>query len=178
MLTEYDLPLPELLAARLDGDVYSVGDAFAPIDECEQPHHRARSIAVTVSPRLIAERATAAWIHGARPTPPAVHQVCTSYFARTRPAHERPLVLREVVIGPDEVESIGGIAVTTVLRTAIDLSRTEAGFERETVLSLLTMAGLEPQGVLDAVLSRPKLAGKRRAVARLEALAEGRGVRL
>lgn len=171
VLDELDLPLPELQAARLDGDVYAVGDGFSPIDEQEQAHHRAQSLRAFMLPRLIAERMTAAWIHGGRASPPAIHEVCVSYAARARVPATRRYAVREVVLDEHEIVTIGGLAVTTPLRTAIDLLRSEGDFgasEHAVVLRLLEHAGFDLNVCRETIEHRHKLAGKRRALARLD----------
>ncbi|MCW4384325.1 hypothetical protein OH146_00900 [Salinibacterium sp. SYSU T00001] len=174
ILTELDLPLPELHAARLDGEIYALGEGFASIDEFEQPHLRARSLASMIQPRIIAERATAAWIHGAIPRPPAIHELCVSLAARSRASASRRFVLREVVITPLEVQEIAGVAVTTPLRTAIDLIRDENyGVESERIIrQLLADNRLEVSTLRSEIETRYKLAGKRRALERVALIAD------
>lgn len=173
VLTELDLPLEELQAARLDGDIYAIGDGFASIDEFEQAHHRALSLSALARPRFIAERATAAWVHGAAFSPPDVVQFCVSHSARVRIQVSPRVQLREVVITPHEVVNFGDISVTTPLRTAIDLLRAEGDFGTERgaqVLRLVDVCGIDLEGCRGEVVSRHKLAGKRRALARIDTL--------
>lgn len=173
VLTELDLPLQELHAARLDGEVYVVGDGFAPIDEFEQARHRALSLRAVARPRFIAEMMTAAWIHGASLSPPLIHEFCVSTSARSTASNSHRTSVREVVILEADVLSFDGVMVTTPARTAIDLLRTRSEFtarDAAVVSSLLLVAGWASDDCRSAIDSRYKLAGKRRALARLDLL--------
>ncbi|WP_403024874.1 hypothetical protein [Salinibacterium sp. GXW1014] len=175
VLTELDLPLQELQAARLDGDLYAIGDGFASIDEFEQAHHRALSLGAIARPRFIAERMTAAWVHGAVPAPPAVFEFCVSHSARARAQVSPRVQVREVVIAPSDVVRFGGIAVTSPLRTVIDLLRAEGDFANERMsqlLRLMSANAIELDDCRREVESRHKLAGKRRALDRIATLGE------
>lgn len=59
------LSLPELTAARLDGHVVELGDAYVPADTVEGVDARAASVAAGIPDRMGACGPTAAWIHGA-----------------------------------------------------------------------------------------------------------------
>lgn len=168
-----DLPLAELQAARLDGEVFAVGDAFAPIDEQEQARHRARSLGALMHPRYIASHMTAAWVHGAVTRPPDVHQFCVSYAARVRKSSSPRFTLREVVIDSHETLSLEGVIVTAPMRTAIDLLRAEAPFdtdETRAVRELWRLAGAGHDDCRAAIVARHKLAGKQRSLQRLDRL--------
>lgn len=170
VLTELDLPREELNAARLDGELYAIGDGFAPIDELEQARHRALSLAALTRPRFIAERMTAAWIHGATAHPPRLPQFCVSHEARTGGGGGRWHAVREVVISASEVDVFGPVSVTNVLRTAIDVLRWGDAFddrEAEIVHCLLERAGLSLSSCQQEVMSRHRLLGKGRALHRL-----------
>ena len=123
VLHSADLPLAELCAARLDGELVGVDEAFLPIDTRDGPAERASAAGRFWPQRLIAERVTAAWIWGAVPNPPARHQLCASKDARARPPVPARSSVREVVIAADEYELVGTVRVTTPLRTLVDLAR-------------------------------------------------------
>jgi hypothetical protein len=169
-----DLPLPELDAARLDGELFSVDHCFAPIDEPERAALRAGSLAVRFSPRLIAEQRSAAWVLGALDDPPEVHQLCAGLDARVRPSDLTGLEVREVVIDQQDLVTIGGFRVTTAARTAIDLARFSRDFarpERELTGRLLALGGLSVADCVRTMERRRNLPGKRRAVERLNSAA-------
>lgn len=123
VLSTADLPLAELHAARLDGDVVRVGELFCAIDEPDGIVVRATSLAVAWPHRFIAERRTAAWVWGALTTAPLELDLCASLDARTRPQPDGRVNMREVAIDASEVAQVGSLAVTTPLRTVTDLAR-------------------------------------------------------
>jgi hypothetical protein len=168
LLTVIDIPLAELTAMRLDGDLFAVDDAFSPIDEFESPALRAAAIGRGLNERLIAERWTAAWVLGACP-PPARHTFCTRIEARV--AHPTALQggVREVAIEDDECLSIGPLMVTTPLRTIGDLVRfdhdtSDAGRVPAAVTALLEIGTLTVAECIASLERRPHLPFKRRAV--------------
>lgn len=175
VLTVTDVPLAELTAMRLDGDLFAVDEAFSPIDEFESPALRAAAIGRGLSDRLIADRWSAAWVLGACP-PPMRHTFCTRLEARV--AHPTALqgAVREVAIADDECLRIGTLRITTPLRTIGDLVRfddaSEAGGFRvaATVGALLEIGGLSVAECIASLDRRPHLPFKRRAIDRLLAL--------
>ena len=170
VLSSADLPIAELTAARLDGELFGVDSCFAPIDEIEQTHHRAASLGAVVPDRLIAEQHSAAWVWGAVARPPAPHEFCVASGARVRVLGVRWLRVREVVIDDRELASLGGMLVTTPLRTAIDLARFSARFddhERSAVLELARTGSFGLGECLDGMDRRRNLPNKRSAAARL-----------
>lgn len=172
MLSFHDLPLEELQAARLDGEVFAIDECFSPIDSVEQRSHRAQALATLMQPRLIAERRTAAWVHGALARPPAVHEFCASVNARARPSISARAVVREVTIHDEEVLTLGGVHVTTPLRTALDLLRVSETFgpaEEGMVLALFEIGHVSLDDCRAAAIERHKLPGKVRALRRLAA---------
>lgn len=171
VLDSSDLPLAELQAARLDGEVFSIGEAFAPVDELEQGRHRALSIRCLAGDRLIADRLTAAWIHGALLLPPERHAFCVPYSARGSVPSPRYTV-REVVISEDEVTLMAGVKVTRTKRTTIDLLRQEqfSALELAAVIGLIRDCGVSLEWCRAHLLERHKLAGKRAALERIDAI--------
>jgi hypothetical protein len=170
VLSDRDLPLSELQAARLDGEVYRVDECFSPIDEIEQRDHRGLALAAVFPPRLIAEQRTAAWVLGALARPPTRHQFCAAITTRVRPTGLGPTTVREVVIAPEEVLDCGGQAVTTPLRTAVDLARFSPEFADDEFRVVITLMRLGRFGVHECgmVLDRRRnLPNKRIALTRL-----------
>jgi hypothetical protein len=123
VLSSRDLPASELGALVLDGEVYRIGECVAAIDQVEGPLMRAAALALELPARLIAEQHSAAWVWGATAVRPARHEVCADISARTRPPLDTRLMVREVVILHEDIAILSGIAVTTPMRTAIDLAR-------------------------------------------------------
>jgi hypothetical protein len=172
VLTAAELPLAELSALRLDGDVYALGDGFCSLNEPEGPALRARAVLGSRSGRMIAELGTAAWIWGASPTMPLSHELCADHALRSRPAARSALTVREVRFDPSDVASLDGARVTIPLRTAVDLARfrsdyseTDAAVARE----LARLGGFTVGDCLALMDRRPNLLEKRRARTRLTA---------
>lgn len=169
-LSQRDLPLAELHAARLDGEVVAVAECFSVIDEPDDPHHRARALALSVPPRLIAERFSAAWVLGASELPPGRHQFCVDSNARVSLSSTARHELREVVIDDAEILSIAGLRVTSAMRTAIDIARSSAPFgemECSVVAALMGIGGFGLAECIAAMNGRRNLPGKRIAAARI-----------
>ncbi|MGH1550924.1 type IV toxin-antitoxin system AbiEi family antitoxin [Leifsonia poae] len=114
------LPLAELFALCLDGQLFRVGDAFAAIGTPDGPELRAAAFARSAPGWTVADRGSAAWIHGTRGSSPPLPQVCV-------PGARRGRVSSAVVdachrtLAADETVTVGPALVTTPLRTALDL---------------------------------------------------------
>ncbi|MGV8857222.1 hypothetical protein [Rhodoglobus sp.] len=170
VLSALDLPLVELQCAVLDGELYALDQCFCPIDEFETTHLRARALGVVLDPRIIAERLSAAWVWGALVTPPRRHQLCVAIGARTRPHASLNATLREVVISPEEIDSVAGVSVTSRLRTVIDLLRFSESFgnrEIQAIATLMTEGTLDYSECANSMLVRRNLPQKRIALERL-----------
>ncbi|TFC15367.1 hypothetical protein E3O19_09695 [Cryobacterium algoritolerans] len=122
VLSGLDLPVAELSSARLDGELFSLGDFWCAVDEPDGPLTRAQAAALLVPPRAIAERLTAAWIYGLAPEPRR-HHFCVDVGARVHPQPSARLILREVTCPPADTVTIAGLRVTRPLRTLVDLAR-------------------------------------------------------
>ncbi|MFB8190614.1 type IV toxin-antitoxin system AbiEi family antitoxin [Microbacterium sp. NPDC055988] len=114
----------ELSAARIDGHVVDVGDAYIPADLVEGPDVRASTVAALVRPGTAACNQTAAWIHGAGDTPPAVHHVKRCVDRRIRPVTSARLVFHDTLLPAEDVCVLGGVAVSSPARTMLDLATT------------------------------------------------------
>jgi len=136
-----DLPVAELWAARLDGEVATLGRSFTPIDVPSNVLSRARSLRVALPARLIADRRTAAWVYGAIPRLPARIDACARTTARPSALLEFSGRVREVVIDESEISDFGGVSVTTGLRTVFDLLR-DPYFDEESTLTVRRLAAL------------------------------------
>jgi hypothetical protein len=119
------LSLAELSAARLDGELAMVGDAYAPADALETPALRAASLRVLLGTQLVAIGMTAAWVHGAVGRPPAVHHVQRGERGVTRPVR-RDVRFRDTPADPADVVALGGVRVTHPARTLVELAREAA----------------------------------------------------
>jgi hypothetical protein len=171
VLTPSLFPEAELSAMTLDGDVFRLGDATVPTDVPVGATVRAGSIAAAARRYgLVAERWTAAWVHGVTPTAPRPHQLCNDIGRNER---TRMVVgLREVAFLPGEVLLLGGLAVTTPLRTAADLARLEPTSDllAATIGALLDLSGVPPVEAAARLAAAPRSPYKRRGVRRLREL--------
>jgi hypothetical protein len=176
LLTE--LPDVELQAAGLDGECYRLGEGFLPIGI--GPSHAARAAAAIGdrSPRLVAALDTAAWVWRARTGYPATREYLVDLGARWRPSPTDRIVVVESVIRAGEVVRFGEAAVTSPLRTTIDLARFRTRFdagERATLRRLSEVGGFGLAEALSALEGAHKLPGKRRAGIRLQEALGGGG---
>jgi len=174
VLTPNDLPLAELCGARLDGELYPLGDFWCPVDEPDGRLGRARTAGLLVPPRAIAERLTAAWIYGLCPEP-ARHQFCVDLAARTHVPPSPRLQLREVRCAPEDTNTIAGLRVTTPLRTVVDLARSPRLDEPSVpplLAALLRLGGFPDARVAERLCRRQNLPHKTIALARLAAAQE------
>jgi len=170
VLSALDLPLAELQCAALDGELYALDHCFCSIDEFETVHLRARALGVALDTRIIAERLSAAWVWGALAVPPSRHQLCVAIGARTRQHSVPSATLREVVIEPNEIDTVSGVSVTTRLRTVLDLLRFSEVFgarESSTIATLMRDGRLEYSACSNALTVRKNLPQKRIALERL-----------
>jgi len=171
VLSARDLPLAELHALRLDGQLTALDECFIPVDQPAGLVERARSLALYCDGRLIVEQHSAAWVWGALSHPPTRHELCASIGARSRSVHPRRLLVREVIIGKADYVDIAGVRVTTPLRTAVDLARFADEFDLEMVGRLLADAGLTVQDCIEALTTRRNLPRKKIALTRLSSCA-------
>jgi len=120
--------------------------------------------------RLIAELATAAWVWGARESVPARLEFCVDLRARARPPASPSTTVREVVLVPEDVATLGSFRVTTPLRTAVDLARVRDAFAEADVDAVRRLAALARFDLGDcrAAMNRGRnLPAKHRALQRL-----------
>lgn len=170
VLDTHDLPLAELCAARLDGEVFAIDDGWAPVDEPDLPSLRAAVTALRVPRALIVERMSAAWVHGAIATPPPVAQFCVPLAARIAVIGDRRAIVREVRIDDDEIMRFAGLRCTTPLRTAFDLLRDPLLDEAHVVGAVAGLLNERPglgEAVRDRLRAATRMPHKTAALARL-----------
>lgn len=169
----------ELQAMASDGilqQVYQRG--YSPPGLATTPQLRARSAALgvpaAVRQRVVAGRLTAAWIHGCSPEPDRLALLVDAKRRISSLRSTRGCTLHEVRLGPCDVVSIGGLMVSSPLRTALDIAlHVDAGRavpalrgllarpEQDVRLRLLTLA----------IEATPRLPYKKAALAKLALLA-------
>jgi len=173
VLTTLDLPAPELGGMRLDGEVYPLAEGWCSIDVLETPAHRARAVRGLRSERLIAELGTAAWVWGATPVLPGLVEFCVDLGARAR-LRISPLVrVRELVLDEGDRVDLGGGAVTSRVRTVVDLARFRDELSNSDAASIVELARQGGFGLAECrelMDRRRNLPEKRRALARLSEL--------
>jgi hypothetical protein len=154
----------ELSAARLDGDVVELGEAYIPADAVETRGLRAGSLSGILGDTLAATHLSAAWIHGALPAPPSRHTVQRAVPRRLHRLPDRRLVYRDLAVDPEDLQRISGALVTSPERTLADLARVDDHEHRRAARLLM---GSVPGVGHDAIawLQRhPKLPHKRAAL--------------
>ena len=170
-----DLPLAELCAARIDGELFAIDEGWAPIDEPDLPSLRAAVVALRVSRSLIIERLSAAWVHGALDSAPRIAQFCVPHRSRIASIADRRVTIREVVLADDEVVEIGTVRCTTPARTAFDLLRETSlpDADSECVVARLLAPRPRLEGQIRERLDRAqRMPHRARALLRLERAVE------
>ncbi|GAA1911855.1 hypothetical protein GCM10009775_00530 [Microbacterium aoyamense] len=161
----------ELSAACLDGHLVGLGDAYLPADAVETASLRAESLRGLLGDTLAATHLSAAWIHGALGEPPARHTVQRAVTRRVHPPLAPRLVYRDLAIDEADLVRLGGVRVTSPVRTLADLARVaDPAHEHAAALLAAENDGLALRAVtwLD---DHPSLPHKRRARQRLIELA-------
>lgn len=167
----------ELQAMRLEGLVRLViGGSYLRSDFREDPAVRsqaaARCVPRAVRARVALGRTCAAWIYGCAP-PPAVISLVTDHRRRTTAMPPfTSAVMHQVALGPFDVNTVGGVPVTTPLRTALDIA--VHGEDRDAVDILRAISrdrDLDcPLRLVEAaLLSTSRVPGKTRALTRVRA---------
>lgn len=164
------LSLAELTAARLDGDVVELGEAYIPADAVETLWLRAGSLATVLGDTLAATHLSAAWVHGAPIPKPARHTVQRAVPQRIHRVPSRNLVYRDLAVPPADLERAGSVRLTTRLRTLVDLARA-GDDEHSRAARLLADDDTELVAAAIARLERGVLPHKRPAIALLRGIA-------
>ncbi|WP_291054936.1 hypothetical protein [Herbiconiux sp.] len=173
ILDDRSLPDAELRAAALDGDVRPLAAAYCSIDVHPSAQLRAEALAPSIPRGLIAERMTAAWLHGASSRFPMPLQLCVRSTSRIHTPKCAERSVRQVVLADSELARAGPLGVTTFFRTAIDLLRWEPEFDEQLALcirTLLLAAGADGRECRARLRAVPHLAHKQRALRRLDEL--------
>jgi hypothetical protein len=156
---------------RLDGECVPVGLTVVPADVPMGPEVRAASLSAAVARYdLVVDLRTAAWVHGAVPQlpRPLTLAVDVSRARRTKLVAPAP---REAVFRPDDLVRLGGVLVTTPLKTAFDLLRLGPAEAVEGVaVTLLRSARLSPAVAAALAQLQPGCPHKQRGIDRLAAL--------
>lgn len=113
----------ELSAACLDGHLVELGEGYIPADAVETRGLRAASLAGLLGDTLAATHLSAAWVHGALSVPPARHTVQRAVPRRLHHVLGRRIVYRDLCVDAADLQSVGGVLITSPVRTLADLAR-------------------------------------------------------
>lgn len=161
----------ELSAARLDGHVVELGEAYIPADAVETAWLRAGSLRPLVGDLLAASHLSAAWVHGALPDPPARHTVQRAVPRRIHHVIGTRLHYRDPALVAVDLSTIAGVRVTTPARTLADLARTpDAGYRAAAAAWACDDPGLAA-AALAWFAAHPEVPHRRTARALLDAAA-------
>lgn len=166
------LSMSELSAARIDGDVVELGEGYIPADLVEGPVLRAQAVKALIAAGTAASGPTAAWIHGARSSPPARHHVRRLATHRLRMEHDQRVVFHDSPLAASDVCLLGDVAVTTPLCTLCDLLLA-LGRAPDLLPWVRALADAAPEAVdaaEQAITARRRIPGRRRALSALAAL--------
>ena len=161
----------ELSAARLDGHLVELGEAYIPADAVETRELRAGSLRSLLGDTLAATHLSAAWIHGALAEPPARHTVQRAVGRRLHHVMGRRLHYRDLRVDPLDLIGISGVQVTRPARTLADLARVG---DDEHARAATLMADAAPSLTAHAITwleAHGALPNKRAALALLRRLA-------
>lgn len=169
---------PELQGMALDGllqQLYRQG--YAVPGTAVTPRLRARAAAISIPSavrrKVAAGRMTAAWIYGCAPEPDRLALLVDARHRVSSLRSTRGCTLHEVRLGSMDVHSMGGLMVTSPLRTAVDISLNVAA--ERALPTLRSMAAQRELGVrlrlvTLAVEASPRIPHKKTALAILKTL--------
>lgn len=170
---------PELQSMAADGvlaQLYQRGYTVPGI--AASPQLRARAAAFAVPPgirqRVVAGRMTAAWIYGCAREPDRLALLVDAKRRISSLRSTRGCTLHEVRLGPFDVVSLGGLMVSSPLRTALDIAlHVEAERAVPALRQLLDKPelGVRLRLLTLAVEATPRLPHKKAALEKLALLA-------
>jgi hypothetical protein len=128
---------------------------------------RAELLGHELPPSLIAECETVLWVHGMLEDLPAPLPVCVDIRHRYVAEVPRTLVLREVVIDDDQIETVRGLHLTRPARTVLDLLRRAEEPDWAVLRAFVVARAVRAEDVRIQIDRRGRLPHKRRAEARI-----------
>ena len=167
--TDDRLSSAELSAARLDGHVVELGDAYIPADAVETAALRAESLRGVLGTTLAASHLTAAWVHGAGYEAPVRHTVQRAVERRIHAVLDARVKYRDSRVALDDLVLIGGVWVTSIPRTLADLARVDAADHRHALALLIGHTPTEVPHALEWLRAHRGVPGKRAAIDALRA---------
>ncbi|EMY35736.1 hypothetical protein D477_002773 [Arthrobacter crystallopoietes BAB-32] len=167
----------ELRAMELDGLLVNVLEGgYVGAMDTVTPAHRALAAAALVPEgfrhKVALGRMTAAWVYGCAEPAEKIAVLLDHRYRATSQGRCRAIHIHEVMLGPSDTVSMAGVAVTSPLRTALDIAVHAP--EEDAVPALLALSSAPalkcPLGyVRQALQSRDRLPGKARALERIAA---------
>lgn len=169
----------ELQSMAADGVLQPLyGRSFTAPGVSVTPRLRARAAAQTVPAKIrtkvVAGRMTAAWIYGCGEPPDRLSLLVDATHRISSLRSTRGCILHEVKLGKFDVVSMGGMLVTSPLRTAVDVALHVEAERALPVLRLLLARedlGVRLRLLTLAVEACPRVPHKRAALAKLAVLA-------
>jgi len=153
---------------------------YLPPGAASTPQLRARATACTIPPpirqRVVAGRMTAAWIYGCAAEPDRIALLVDTSRRVSSLRGTRGCSFHEVRLGPFDVVSLGGLMVSSPLRTAVDIA---LHVDPERALPALGALLAAPELdvplrlLVRAVEASPRMPYKKAALAKLAALPAG-----
>ncbi|MBV1778405.1 hypothetical protein KRR55_04655 [Paeniglutamicibacter sp. ABSL32-1] len=172
ILVDEPFTLNELQALRLRGSLREMlPGAYVSVLHPDNSATRARVAAAVAGEQLASGRAlckvTAAWVYGCAPMPRELDIVVPRYHRPCAPTSRMILRLSEGTLDEEQICTVGGVAVTSPLRTAMDIA-----FNSELRESLPVLAAINssarlrcgyPQ-MLEQISTQVRRPGRRRAL--------------
>ena len=150
---------------------------YLPPGAASTPQLRARAAACTIPApirqRVVAGRMTAAWIYGCAAEPDRMALLVDASRRISSLRAVRGCSFHEVRLGPFDVVSLGGLMVSSPLRTAVDIAlHVEPDRALPALAALLAAPELDVRLrlLIRAVNATPRMPHKRSALAKLAAL--------
>lgn len=164
--------LNELQALRLRGSLREMlPGAYISAAYPESPVTRAQVAAAVAGEQYLPGRAlckrTAAWIYGCSAMPRELDIVVPRYHRPCAPGSGMVLKLSEGILDEDQICTVGGIAVTSPLRTAMDIA---FNLELSDSMPVLAAINASPRlrcdyaQMLAAITAQVRRPGRRRAL--------------
>lgn len=155
----------------MDGVLCHVfGQVFRPSALVETPAVRAAALAhhipAFLSHRAVLAQLSAAWVYGCAPAPADVALLVDNDGNSAAVPRHSGCTVRQVRLEPQDVQLVGTTAVTTVLRTALDVARSAPlALARPALEAFASDASLacSLESVQQALLDAPHIPGKLRA---------------
>jgi hypothetical protein len=172
-----EFSVAELSAARLDGELFAVGDAFAPVGEPIDARHRAAALLGDVPPGYTIVGRSAAWLHGAGGRCPVPVEIGGPGPSSRWVRPYRSVRTMRIRDGHRVLVPVGRLAVPVLspVGTVIDLARILRGPEDEALLAAaVRRCGAGHDELLAALDEWTRLPGKREVARRIEAASVSR----